>query len=128
MNNPKAILLIFALLTIGLPGVITRGTVLAQDAEWTIQFGTPFSDRASRVTTDSFGNLYVVGATNGKFPAQERAGGESTPSYANLIQPERSCGLASLAVSAMTMPWRWRWIPRETYSSPVKPERMCLAN
>ena len=76
MNNPKAILLIFALLTIGLPGVTTRGTVLAQDAEWTIQFGTPFADRASRVTTDSLGNLYVVGATNGKFPGQERSGGK----------------------------------------------------
>ena len=114
MNNPKRILLIFALLTIGLPGMTARGTVLAQDAEWTIQFGTPFCDRASRVTTDSFGNLYVVGATNGKFPGQERSGGKSTPSYANLIQPERSCGLASLAVSAMTWPWRWQWIPKET--------------
>ena len=76
MNNPKRILLIFALLTIGLPGMTARGTVLAQDAEWTIQFGTPFSDRASRVTTDSFGNLYVVGATNGKFPGQQRSGGK----------------------------------------------------
>jgi len=76
MNNPKRILLIFALLTIGLPGMTARGTVLAQDAEWTIQFGTSFSNRASRVTTDSFGNLYVVGATNGKFPGQQRSGGK----------------------------------------------------
>lgn len=76
MNNPKAILVIFALVTIGILGETTRGTVSAQDSQWTIQFGTPFADRANGVTTDRFGNLYVVGATNGKFPGQERSGGK----------------------------------------------------
>ena len=73
MNNPKAILV---LLTIGLVEMTILSTVSAQDIQWTIQFGTPFADRANGVTTDRFGNLYVVGATNGKFPGQERSGGK----------------------------------------------------
>lgn len=49
--------------------------VAAQSLDWAKLFGTPFVDHASLVTTDGDGNVYVVGATEGKFHGQTRAGG-----------------------------------------------------
>lgn len=47
----------------------------AQSMDWAQLFGTPFVDHASDATTDRDGNVYVVGATDGKFDGQTRAGG-----------------------------------------------------
>ena len=47
----------------------------AQAIDWMRQFGTPFVDHASAVTTDRAGDIYVAGATNGTFSGQIRAGG-----------------------------------------------------
>jgi len=77
MNKSKAFLIILASLIAGVLGMTADSMASAQDGQWIRQFGTPFADRASDVTTDSSGNLYVVGSTNGKFPGEERAGGKS---------------------------------------------------
>lgn len=47
----------------------------AQGMDWAKLFGTPFVDHVSGVTTDREGNVYAVGATEGKFLGQTRAGG-----------------------------------------------------
>ena len=75
MNKPKVILIILALSVTGVLGTTPDSIVSAQDSQWARQFGTPWAEGANYVTTDTSGNLYVVGSTKGRFPGQERFGG-----------------------------------------------------
>lgn len=77
MSQSKIFPIVLALLLTGSLAILTYTTVSAQQDRWTRQFGTSFADRAFDVTTDSLGNVYVVGSTNGKFPGQKRSGGKT---------------------------------------------------
>jgi hypothetical protein len=51
----------------------------AQRLDWALLFGTSLNDYASAATTDPNGNVYVAGATEGRFPGETRARGGRDP-------------------------------------------------
>lgn len=75
MNLWKSGLLIIILIAAAGFSFLGIQNAAAQGLDWVRLFGTPFIDHASQATTDRDGNVYVVGATNGKFQGQTRAGG-----------------------------------------------------
>ena len=75
MNRSKSYIIVFVLLMVVGSLSLAIDIAAAQAIDWMRQFGTPFVDHASAVTTDRAGDIYVVGATNGTFSGQIRAGG-----------------------------------------------------